>query len=95
MAGATAFPAIDFDRYHREELPALLDAQRRERAVHATQGLGSLALRLRDGRAFTYRRREGTLDILPGEDAADTVIELDQASWQGLVHELEAPVNSQ
>ena len=91
MTGAAAFPAIDFDRYHREELPALLDARRQERALHATQGLGSLALRLRDGGAFTYRRRERALDILPGDEAADTVIELDHESWQGLVHELEAP----
>ena len=91
MSGVAAFPAIDFDRYHREELPALLDARRLERAAHATDGLGSLALRLRDGGAFTYRRRERALDIVPGDDDADTVIELDHESWQGLVHELEAP----
>ena len=91
MTGVAAFPAIDFDRYHREELPALLDARRQERAVRATDGLGSLALRLRDGGAFTYRRGERALDIVPGDEGADTVIELDQESWQGLVHELEAP----
>ena len=85
------FPAIDFDRYHRETLPALLDARRLERALHATDGLGSLALRLREGGAFTYRRRERALDIVPGDDGADSVIELDHESWQGLVHELEAP----
>ena len=86
-----AFPAIDFDRYHRETLPALLDARRLERALHATDGLGSLALRLREGGAFTYRRRERALDIVPGDDGAGSVIELDHESWQGLVHELEAP----
>ena len=90
MTTASAFPSIDFDSYHREHLAALLPV-RRTRVLDATDGLGSLALRIPDGGAFTYRRREDSLDVVPGDETADTVIELDQESWQGLVHELEAP----
>lgn len=90
MTTAPAFPPIDFDRYHREHLPALLPV-RRALALRATEGLRSFAFRLRDGGAFTYLRREGGLEVAPGDETADTVIELDLESWQGLVHELEAP----
>jgi hypothetical protein len=87
---STVFPPIDFDHYHGVQLAALLPA-RQVLARDATEGLGSLALRLRDGGAFTYRRRDGALELVPGDETADTVIELDQESWQGLVHEVEAP----
>jgi hypothetical protein len=86
----TTFATIDFDRYHRGDLTALL-ASRRALVLAATQGLGSLAFRVSDGGAYTYRRRDGEFEILRGDDTADTVIELDRESWQGLVHELEAP----
>ena len=88
---AGRFPTIDFDRYHREALPPLLDAGRGPLVAEAARGLGSLAFRLREGPAYTYRRHDRGVEILPGDDAADAVIELDSESWQGLVHELEAP----
>lgn len=90
MTTASAFPSLDFDRYHRDQLAVIL-TDRQALALDATQGLGSLALRLPDGAAFTYRRRDGALEVVPGDETADTVIELDRQSWQGLVHELEAP----
>jgi hypothetical protein len=86
----TTFAAIDFDRYHQDDLAALLPS-RRALVLAATQGLGNLALRVSDGGAFTYRRRDGEFEIVRGDDTADTVLELDRQSWQGLVHELEAP----
>jgi len=85
------FPPIDFHRYHREELPGQLGAGRGALVAHAARGCGSLALRLADDAAYTYRRCEGGVEVLAGDDGADTVIELDAESWQGLVHELEAP----
>jgi hypothetical protein len=90
LTTASAFPSLDFDRYHRDQLAVIL-TDRQALALDATQGLGSLALRLPDGAAFTYRRRDGALEVVPGDETADTVIELDRQSWQGLVHELEAP----
>ena len=90
-ADADRFPPIDFERYHREELPALLAAGRGALVAAAACGRGSLAFRLADGAAYTYRRHGGGVDVLAGDGAADTVIQIDRESWQGLVHELEAP----
>jgi ectoine hydroxylase-related dioxygenase (phytanoyl-CoA dioxygenase family) len=85
------FSSIDFLQFHRERLPALMATGRRYLAARAATGLGSIALRLPDGPAYTYRPHDGGVDITAGDDVADTVIEMDLSSWQGLVHELEAP----
>lgn len=85
------FSAIDFDAYHRVELPARLAAGRAAHVARATGGLGSLAIRVDDRRAYTYRPRPDGLDIIVGEADASTVLELGVEAWQGLVHELEAP----
>jgi len=84
------FSPIDFVRFHREHLPALMDGARQLMAARAAAGLGSLALHVNDGPAFTYQPRTGGIDIIAG-DTADTVIQMDLDAWQGLVHELEAP----
>jgi len=91
MSLPDGFPQIDFLRFHREELPALLAAGRYRLVAQAAARLGSLALRLPDGAAWTYRPRQNGVDLVPGDAAADTVIEMDLDTWQGLVHELEAP----
>jgi ectoine hydroxylase-related dioxygenase (phytanoyl-CoA dioxygenase family) len=85
------FPAIDFLYFHREELPARLAEGRRLLVARAAAGLRSIAVRLPGGPAFAYRPHADGVDLTPGEDGADTVIEIDADSWQGLVHELEAP----
>ena len=51
---------------------------------------GSLAFRVDDGGSYTYQPRQGRLEIVPGDVAADTVVGLDRASWAGLVHDLES-----
>jgi ectoine hydroxylase-related dioxygenase (phytanoyl-CoA dioxygenase family) len=86
-----SFPRLDFDRYHRETLPLALDARRGCLAARAVHGLGSLAFRLREGGAYSYRSLGDGIEISPGDASADTVIELDHEAWEGLVHELEAP----
>jgi len=86
-----AFPPLDFERYHREELPRQLAAGRAGIAAHALRGLEPLAFRLREGGAYTYLRRGEGVDVVAGDAEATTVVELDHAAWQGLVHELEAP----
>jgi ectoine hydroxylase-related dioxygenase (phytanoyl-CoA dioxygenase family) len=93
MAASTGshFDPIDFERYHREEMPGLLAAGRGELAARAAPSLPALALRRREGGAFTYRRAASGIEVVAGDGAADTVIEIDHADWEGLVHELEAP----
>jgi ectoine hydroxylase-related dioxygenase (phytanoyl-CoA dioxygenase family) len=80
--------AIDFDTYHRVELPRLLDSGR---GAEAAKGIGkkSLAFRLTEGGAFTYQPKPNGVEIVEGDDSADTVIELSHSSWQGIVNELD------
>jgi hypothetical protein len=86
-----SFPPLDFERYHREELPALLAAGRETLAARAARGLPALAFRRTEGGAFTYRASASGIEVAAGDASAATVIELDHAAWEGLVHELEAP----
>jgi len=85
------FDPIDFERYHREEMPALLAAGRGALAAKAADSLPPLAFRRREGGAFTYRRAASGIEIVAGDGAAETVIEIGHADWEGLVRELEAP----
>ena len=82
---------IDFERYHREELPALLAAGRGPLAAKAARGLAPFAFRLCEGGAWTYRPAADGVELVPGDTAATSVIELAQSAWEGLVQELEAP----
>ena len=86
-----SFPTLDFGTYHREELPRALASGRAALAARATRGLGALAFRLPEGGAWCYRPAGDRIEIAAGDAGAATVIELDRESWQGLVHELEAP----
>jgi len=85
---STSQTTIDFDAYHRIELPRLLDAGR---GAEAAKGIGkkSLAFRLTEGGSFTYRPKPDGVEIVEGDDGADTIIELSHASWQGIVNELD------
>ena len=88
------FEDLDFQRFHREELPRRIAAGHGAKAALAVDRagrIGSLALRLPTGEAYTYVPGPGTLRIAAGEDGAETVIELDHASWEGLVHDYESP----
>lgn len=85
------FAAIDFDEYHRRTLPALIAGGRGALIGPAAARLRSLAFRLDDGRAFTYRPTDGGVAIDDGDAAAATVLAIGLEEWQGLVHELEAP----
>jgi len=85
------FPPIDFARLHRDALLTPTAAHRHRLAAAAATGLGSIALRMPDGTAYTYRPHGSGIDITAGDETADTVLTMDLDSWQGLVHELEAP----
>jgi len=84
-----AFPALDFEAFHREELPRRAERWG-EMAARAAAPLGSLAFRLPDGRAFTLAVRERQIQLLPGDEKADTVAGIDASDWEGLVHDLES-----
>ncbi|MAG31745.1 MAG: hypothetical protein CL908_12730 [Deltaproteobacteria bacterium] len=86
------FETLDFDDFHRAELPQQLSQGRGALAADHAAKLGSLAFRLEgDGAAYTYIPRGGTIEVLQGDEEADTVVELSRESWEGLVHDLESP----
>jgi ectoine hydroxylase-related dioxygenase (phytanoyl-CoA dioxygenase family) len=91
MSLPDGFPAIDFDEYHRVVLPGLLAGERAGVVRRATAHLRGIGLTVPGAGVFTYRPRQGAVDILAGDGDADTLLELDLEGWQGLVHELEAP----
>jgi len=80
-----------FDHYHRETLPARLAGDWGAIAARGAAGLPPLAMRLADGRAFTYVPGPNGVAIVPGDAAAKTVVELDEALWRGLRDSVETP----
>ncbi|MBW2241148.1 MAG: phytanoyl-CoA dioxygenase family protein [Deltaproteobacteria bacterium] len=86
------FPSLDFDRFHREELPkrlAKLGAMGAKAAAVA-RPKGSLAFRMPDGRAWTYSPVESGFEFTPGDADAKTIVGLEPEAWEGLVHDFES-----
>jgi ectoine hydroxylase-related dioxygenase (phytanoyl-CoA dioxygenase family) len=83
------FPTLDFDAYHRSELPRLLVRGADALAAREASRRGALALQIEGGSAYTYQPRGGGIEVVPGVDQAQTVVALDRESWEGLVHDLE------
>lgn len=84
------FEDLDFHAFHRDRLPGLLADGRGAMAARSVHERGSLAFRLPDGAAYTYAPRDDGVEILSGDERADTLIALDHASWEGLVHDYES-----
>jgi ectoine hydroxylase-related dioxygenase (phytanoyl-CoA dioxygenase family) len=75
------FGAIDFDRFHREELPGLLERHGPLFSDADAAVLRPLAFRLPDGRAYTYIPEGRTFSVRPGTDGARTVVALADDAW--------------
>ena len=72
---SASFAPIDFADFHRHELPRRLAAGHGALAAQEDlEALGALAFRIPSGEAFTYRPRAGGVDVLPCDEAAQTVI---------------------
>lgn len=82
-------PAVDFDAFHREMLPQRLREGVNERVAWDVAGRAPIAIGLPDGRAYTYRCRQGEVEIEPGvADDARTVLEIiDHESWLDYLYE--------
>ena len=88
---AADFPSLDFQDFHRHELPRRLAAGNGAIAAHDDlERLGPLAFRLPEGDAFTYVGRADGVDVVEGDAAAKTVIEISKDDWQNVVHELDS-----
>lgn len=91
MSAAAAFPTLDFEDFHRRELPRRLAAGHGELAAQDDlERVGALAFRLPGGAAFTYRPRPGGVDVVEGDTEARTVIEISPEDWSNVVHDLDS-----
>ena len=88
---AQGFADLDFEEFHRVELPRRLAGGNGEAAARAAEGKGTLAIKLPHAKAYTYVPASGEIAIEAGDAAADTVIELERDAWEGLVHDYESP----
>ncbi len=82
------FGPIDFDRFHREEVPGRLLGRRRLLTASDQRSLRPLAFRLRDGRSYTYAPDGGAIAITPGDADAHTVVTLSYEDWCSFAWEL-------
>ena len=77
-----AAPELDFDRFHREDLPRLLASGNGALAARGAERLRSLAFRLTGGAAYTYVPSGGGDRRGTRRRTADTVIELAPELWR-------------
>jgi ectoine hydroxylase-related dioxygenase (phytanoyl-CoA dioxygenase family) len=81
------FERLDFDKFHREDVPALLARGNGKLGAPAAAGLGPIAFVLPDGRGWTYDVAGGDVELRPGNDGARTIVRLDEAAWSDFVQE--------
>ncbi len=82
------FGPIDFDDFHRNELPRRLAARTQVFTPADAAASRSLAFELHDGRAYTFRPTDGSFAVEPGSEHADTVVVLAEKDWCDFVWEL-------
>lgn len=87
---AEPFGSIDFDVFHRDELPARLATRTRVFSDADLRHVRPIAFQLPDGRAYTYLPCGDTFSVEPGIDRADTVVGLSAADWCAFVWELQS-----
>lgn len=86
-------PPLDFHEFHASTLPRRLAEGNGPLAAVSVGRAGALAFRLTDGAArdaYTYVPRAEGIDVVPGDDRAETVVELSAEAWAGLVQEYES-----
>lgn len=88
MTTTLDFAPLDFDRFHRDELPRRITGGHGRLAATDLDGVAPLALQLPDGRAYTYIPHPATVDIVAGADRAAAVATLDEAAFSDYANEL-------
>jgi hypothetical protein len=82
------FPLVDFDAFHRSDLPPRLDSALGREAAADVRNAAALAFRLADGRAYTYVPGAAAIEIRAGDEDAALVVELSERAWSDLVQEV-------
>ena len=79
----------DFVAYHRDTLPRRLREPDIVAIARAVEPLGSIGFRMAaSGASYSYFPSGDSLE-LRADDSADTLVDLDEALWQGIVADLE------
>ena len=89
---SAGLPPVDFDDFHRHELPRRLRAGKNEQVAWDVDGVAPIAIGLRDRgpqRAYSYVCQGGEIEIVPGVvDDAETVLDIvDHESWLDYLYE--------
>lgn len=87
---AAGLPAVDFEHFHRVELPRRLRAGVDAQVAWDVAGAAPLAVRLAEsGSAYSYVARPGRVEIVRGVVAdAELVLEIPYPAWQDYVYEM-------
>lgn len=81
---------VDFDEFHTVTLPERIAAGNGRLAAADVASVGAIGLRLTEsGRGYTYLPTDGDVAIVEGVESARTVVDIDQASWNGLATDAE------
>lgn len=79
---------VDFDWFHRWELPRRIASGRCASAVRDVAGVAPLAIQLGAERSYSYVAVDGGIELRPGVAGdADVVLEIDEDGWQDYVYE--------
>jgi hypothetical protein len=85
---ALSFPAVDFEEFHRVELPARIAAGNGALAAADVAGVSPIAFKVPDGGAFSYVPGADGVEIWATDVAADTVVELSREAFSDFANEL-------
>jgi hypothetical protein len=90
MYRVAGYPAVDFDDFHREELPRRLREGRSDAAIWDVIGAPPLAIVLPGDRAYSYVVRDGRIEVERGVVAdAETVVHItDDDAWIDYLYEM-------
>jgi ectoine hydroxylase-related dioxygenase (phytanoyl-CoA dioxygenase family) len=83
----SALDSPDFDDVHRRLVPERLARPEGQAAARDVVGIGSIAFRLLDGRAYRLGPTTDGIAVDPSDDAA-TIVDLDLDAWRQFVTEL-------
>lgn len=85
---AITFEPIDFDQFHLVDLPKRIEQGSGALAAPDLAGVGTVGFRMPDGAAYTYVPSPDTVEIWPGDAAADTLVILSRESFSDFANEL-------
>ncbi|MFP6609612.1 MAG: phytanoyl-CoA dioxygenase family protein [Deltaproteobacteria bacterium] len=85
---AEQWPTVDFDEFHQQTLPALLDGGHGGVVAPALADKTPIAFKLKGGQAYTYLVDGQTISVVEGDSNADTVIETTAAAFSDFANQL-------